>query len=181
MKEVQFTEIITEDLEIIRNWRNSKEVSQFMYTDQYINKEDQLSWFSKISKETDCKYWLIKYNNIKIGLINITDIDLKLRTCSWAFYIGDAAYRDLGIGVKAEFELIEMVFFKLDLDVLFCEVVSTNFNVLNLHKKFGFRELSFNKNYFVKNNISFDVVKLSLKKIDWIEIRDKLNTIIYKQ
>jgi UDP-4-amino-4,6-dideoxy-N-acetyl-beta-L-altrosamine N-acetyltransferase len=180
MKEVEFVEINTNDLELIRNWRNSKEVSQFMYTDHYINTEDQLNWFSKISNKTDCKYWLIKYNNIKVGLINITDIDLNLRTCCWAFYIGDSAYRDLGIGVKAEFELIEMVFFKLNLQVLFCEVISTNLNVLNLHKKFGFKESSFNKNYFVKNNISYDVVKLSLNKIDWMKVRDKLNSIIYK-
>ena len=180
MKEIDFVKITHEDLEIIRNWRNSIEVSQFMYTDDYITRENQLKWFSKISNLQDSFYWLIKFKNFKIGLVSITDIDKINSSCNWAFYIGDEDYRNIGAGVKTEFLLIERVFNNFNLEILNCEVISTNFQVLNLHKKFGFKEVSYNKNHIKKNNVFYDVIKLTLYKKDWLHIKNKLSSIINK-
>ena len=38
-----------EHIELVREWRNSKEVSQYMYTENYISLEAQKEWFDFIS------------------------------------------------------------------------------------------------------------------------------------
>ena len=38
---VKFCKIKKENLEMIRNWRNSPEISKYMYTNDYITKDHQ--------------------------------------------------------------------------------------------------------------------------------------------
>jgi UDP-4-amino-4,6-dideoxy-N-acetyl-beta-L-altrosamine N-acetyltransferase len=179
MNVVSFEKVKFEDIELIRNWRNSKEVSQFMYTDCIISIEQQINWFYKISNSVNSKYWIIKFDNTKIGVVNITNIDFSEGSCSWAFYIGETRYRESGAGVQTEFNLIEKVFFELNLDIIYCEVISTNIQVINLHKRFGFK-LNLNEVSFItKNDTSVSIVKFVLYKNDWEIIRENLKKIIF--
>ena len=179
MQEIEFVNLTVEDLELVRKWRNSDFVSQYMYTKSYINELEQITWFSKIIKSKDSYYWLIKFGNLKVGVVNITSINLENNSCNWAYYIGELDYVGMGVGVKTEFQLIEKVFFDLNLNILNCEVISENLEVLSLHKKFGFKEISHLKSSF-KKDIEFNIVKLSLLKNDWILQREKLKKIIFK-
>ena len=45
--DVNLIPLIKEDIELVRSWRNLEEVSKFMYTDDYISKENQEKWGSK--------------------------------------------------------------------------------------------------------------------------------------
>lgn len=56
MNDLKFLKIKNDDLEIIREWRNSSEVSQYMYTDNEISSEQHKNWFKKIETETSSKY-----------------------------------------------------------------------------------------------------------------------------
>ena len=179
MKIVRFEKIKFEDIELIRNWRNSKEVAQYMYTDSKISKEEQVNWYSKIINSSNSKYWIIKYDKIQVGLVNLTNIDSFNGSCSWAFYIGETEFRESGAAVQTEFNLINKAFFELNLNTLNCEVISSNIRVLNLHKRFGFKIIS-NKEHFINiNGLSIAIVKLVLHKSDWDLIRDKLKKIIF--
>jgi UDP-4-amino-4,6-dideoxy-N-acetyl-beta-L-altrosamine N-acetyltransferase len=179
MKVVSFENVKFEDIELIRNWRNSKEVAQYMYTDGIISNEEQVNWFSKISNSSNSKYWIINFDDTKIGLVNITNIDFPKASCSWAFYIGETRYRESGAAVQTEFNLIEKAFFELNLKIINCEVISTNIQVLNLHKRFGFKMVLKKESFIIKNGISVSIVKFVLYKNDWELIRDNLKKIIF--
>jgi UDP-4-amino-4,6-dideoxy-N-acetyl-beta-L-altrosamine N-acetyltransferase len=179
MKVVSFEKVKFQDIELIRNWRNSKEVSQYMYTDGEISKEDQVNWYTKITNSNNSKYWIIKYDNIKIGLVNITNIDFSEGSCNWAFYIGETEYRESGAAVQTEFNIIEKAFVELNLNAINCEVISTNIHVLNLHRRFGFKIISNKQSYIIRNGFSVEIVKLVLYKNDWELIRSKIKKIIF--
>ena len=98
--DIKLVDIKEEDLEQIRNWRNSKEVSQYMYTSDVITSEQQKKWFEKIKSDSTQKYWLIEYNSVKLGLASIYNINNSFKHCSWAFYLGNTEVRGAGIGSK---------------------------------------------------------------------------------
>lgn len=167
MSNVNLREVEKKDIEQIRIWRNSKEVSQYMYTDNTISKQDQESWFNKISTEKSSIYWIIEYDEKPVGLASINNIDLNLSSCYWAFYLGDTSIRGAGIGAKVEFKVIEYVFEVLNLNKLRCEVFVHNDKVIRMHEKFGFRREAYYREHCIKNNVKLDAVGLALLKNDW--------------
>ncbi|GAK91041.1 hypothetical protein JCM19297_2486 [Nonlabens ulvanivorans] len=45
MKDIKLIPLTEDKLELVRAWRNSTEVSSYMYTESIITAEQQLNWF----------------------------------------------------------------------------------------------------------------------------------------
>ena len=116
--DIKLVEITKDDIDLIRNWRNSEEVSSYMYSEEKITKQQQEQWFNKIKKATNSKYWIITYNEKKLGLVSLTDINKTLNSCYWAFYLGDTSVRGAGIGAKVEYTILNYVFENHHLHIL---------------------------------------------------------------
>ena len=69
--DIELIPLQKEHLKLVRNWRNSKEVSQYMYTEEVITEEAQIQWYNLVSKSDKYKYWLISYNNKLLGVVNL--------------------------------------------------------------------------------------------------------------
>lgn len=168
-----------EDIELVRTWRNSPDVAKYMYTDQLITKEQQEKWYEQISEDQSKKYWIITYDNKKIGLVSLTGIDRNLNSCYWAFYLGDTSIRGAGIGSKVEYTILQYVFEELNLNKLRCEVFTSNVKVISMHEKFGFRREAYYRQHALKNGTYLDVVGLAMLKQDWKNIQEKMRAKIY--
>ncbi len=161
-------DLTLQDIELVREWRNSEEVSAYMYTSDVISIEQQLTWYKKISDDESCKYWIIQHNETSIGLASITGINYQLNSCYWAFYLGNSSIRGSGIGAKVELSVINYVFNTLNLNKLRCEVFSFNDKVIKMHEKFGFRREAYYRQHCFKNGEFLDVVGLALLKQEWL-------------
>lgn len=179
MNDVRLVKLVDDDLEMVRQWRNSKEVSQYMYTENIISASDQQNWFNKISQSTNSIYWIIEYSGKKIGLASVTGIDSALQSCYWAFYLGDSSIRGAGIGAKVEYLVLEYVFNELNLNKLRCEVFVNNDKVIKMHEKFGFRREAYYREHCIKDNLKLDVVGLAILKSEWLQIKEILKNKIY--
>lgn len=169
----------SEDLEQVRAWRNSEEVSSYMYSDEKISEEQQIKWFEKIKQSTNSKYWIIQYDEKNLGLVSITDINNNLKSCFWAFYLGDQSVRGAGIGGKVEYNILKYVFEELKLNKLRCEVFVFNDNVIKMHEKFGFRREAYYREHCFKNGKFQDVVGLAMLKSEWEVLKENLYKKIY--
>lgn len=172
MTDIELRDIQADDIEMIRNWRNSKEVSQYMYTEDFISPEQQKKWFEKISKESNSKYWIIEFDNKPLGLVSISEISKVYDSCFWAFYLGDSSVRGAGIGSKIEYNILKYVFEELGLNKLRCEVLTNNPSVIAMHEKFGFRREAFYREHVCKNGQYFDVVGLAMLKREWATLKE---------
>lgn len=179
MKDINLRKLALQDIEMVRNWRNSPEVSSYMYNETFITEEQQLNWYNKVSNDPSSFYWIIEYNSKSIGLVSITDINKTLNSCYWAFYLGDTTTRGGGIGAKVEYNILELVFFQLKLNKLRCEVFVSNQKVIKMHEKFGFRREAYYREHCMKNNEKLDVVGLAILKSEWEAIRGLLKEKIY--
>lgn len=181
MSDISLRLLESDDIELVRNWRNSPDVAPYMYNETHIGEEQQIKWFEKISNENSSVYWIIEFEGKKLGLASLTGIDKTLSSCYWAFYLGDLSVRGGGIGAKIEYNVLEYVFNELKLNKLRCEVFISNDKVIKMHEKFGFRREAYYREHCLKNNQKLDVVGLALLQTEWSLIKETMKNKIYGQ
>ena len=79
----------------------------------------------------------------------------------------------IGLGASVEFFAINYFFDIFKLKKLYCFVLKHNQEVVKLHKRFGFKEITFNdykKNIILAKRVS-DAIYLTLEKRDWKNIK----------
>lgn len=134
---IELKRIKLDNLDKIMLWRNSPEVSTYMYTSPKLTIEDQKKWFEKISHDDKASYWLIVVDGIDVGVLNLYDIDKINKRCFWAYYLGEISVRGKGVARHLECNIYDYVFFELGLNKLCCEVLEFNDTVVQIHIKFG--------------------------------------------
>lgn len=178
--DIELIPLAEEHLELVRAWRNSPEVSAYMYTDAQISAEQQKAWFEKQRTNAAVKHWVISYDNKLLGLASITDISGVFNSGSWAFYLGDTGVRGAGIGGKVEYKVLSYVFDELQLNKLKCEVFVFNEQVIKMHEKFGFRREAYFREHCLKNGKYIDVVGLAMLRSEWEVVKESNFKRIYK-
>ncbi|GAK99705.1 UDP-4-amino-4,6-dideoxy-N-acetyl-beta-L-altrosamine N-acetyltransferase [Nonlabens ulvanivorans] len=179
MKDIKLIPLTEDKLELVRTWRNSTEVSSYMYTESIITAEQQSKWFDSVRDDKSSQYWIIEFDGKDLGLASLTNIDNNLSSCYWAFYLGDTSVRGAGIGAKVEFKVLSHVFDELNLNKLRCEVFEFNNNVIKMHEKFGFRREAFYREHCFKNKDWQNVIGLAMLKKEWETTKELLKTRIY--
>ncbi len=178
--DITLNSLTEQDIELIRAWRNSPEVAQYMYTSEQITSAQQIAWFNRIQNDSSSQYWLIKYDNKKVGFASLTGINHTLSSCYWAFYLGDTSIRGGGLGAKIEFNVLQYVFSVLKLNKLRCEVMIFNDKVIAMHEKFGFRREAYYRQHVKKDGVWQDVVGLAILKQEWESCRESMQSRIYR-
>ncbi|GCD09007.1 UDP-4-amino-4,6-dideoxy-N-acetyl-beta-L-altrosamine N-acetyltransferase [Clostridium tagluense] len=168
---ITLVKIEKDDLATIANWRMMPEVTKYMYTDPILTLDTQLKWFESIQNDETVKYWIIKIDNTKIGVINLCDIDCKNKKCSWGYYIAETSFRGRGIARSLECNIYDYVFENLNLNKLCGEVFTFNEKVIEIHKKFGSEIEGILKEHIFKNGKKYDVVTMGITKGKWKSIK----------
>jgi len=162
------------DLEMIMNWRISPEVTQYMYTDPKLTFENQKKWYEEIKNDASEEYWIIEFDNCKIGILSLTDIDLINSRCNWAYYIADTSYRGKGLARTLELNVYNYVLIEMGLNKLCCEVFAFNEGVVKLHKRYGSEVEGILKKHICKNDNFFDIVVMAVLKDKWIQLSKEI-------
>lgn len=123
------------DLDLIYEWRNRPEVRAFMYSSAEIPREEHERWFASMLEDASKRWLVLDVDRRECAVIYFSGID-EDRSCSWGFYSGPCA--PAGVSLMIELAGLEYAFEKLLIRRLHCEVLSSNQQVINLHKKAGF-------------------------------------------
>jgi UDP-4-amino-4,6-dideoxy-N-acetyl-beta-L-altrosamine N-acetyltransferase len=160
-------DILPEDREMIRMWRNDPEVRKYMFTDHEIGAEEHRAWFDRMRQDTTCKYWIVTCDGEDAGLLYLYDIDQRNRHCYWGFYTSGPNVRGKGIGSFAEFTVMRIVFDEMQLQKLCGLVLVFNQVILNLHKKFGFVQEGLLRKHILKGGELMDVISIGMLREEW--------------
>ncbi len=172
---VNILDVDEEAIELVRNWRNSKKVSQYMFTNHHINKEEHQRWIEKLKTSDTGKAWVIKYDGKPIGLVQLSNIDYINKTTEWGFYIADDSVRGKGIGATSLYKLIEFIFDEMKFEKMRTMVLENNPVALELYKKFGFKKEGELEEKLERNEKQIDVLLMSLHKDEWENVKPNLN------
>ncbi len=137
-----FTELNSQEIELIFKWRNHPDISQFMKT-KYIDFEEHLRFLKKLHQDFSKKYFLVFQDEQIIGVIDFVNITTK--SCEFGLY----AKPDLkGIGQILIQEIKKYAFENLKIKELKACVFKQNKKALDLYLKNGFYIKNEDKNMF---------------------------------
>lgn len=134
---LKLSKIQEKDLELLRKWRMSEYITRYMLTDPNITVESQKKWYEQIIKRQDAYYWMIQYNDKRIGYMSLTNIDAKKKQCEAGHYIGETAYLRKGISKVVEANIYDFVFEQLNLEMLIFIMLKDNIAAQKLHLSLG--------------------------------------------
>ncbi|MBL4709588.1 MAG: GNAT family N-acetyltransferase [Flavobacteriales bacterium] len=134
---VQLSSLIEEELELVRQWRNSKFIKEQMLYKEYISSIQQLAWFQSLGR-TDL-YLMIESKSEKIGVINIKKIDWQNRSGEAGIFIGSEKHRNTMLPILAIFALMDTAFDRFNFNTLSAKVLRTNQATLNMNLELGYQ------------------------------------------
>ncbi len=126
-----------EDIEFVREKRNSEEVRRFMEFREEITSEMQQKWFDSINNFENF-YYLIEYKGAKIGLLNDKNMDWKARTSESGLFLWDESYINTIVPVLASLCLLDVGFYYLNWNMSFIKVLRDNPKAIEYVNNLGY-------------------------------------------
>jgi RimJ/RimL family protein N-acetyltransferase len=145
--------LTVDKIEMVRNWRNSSNVSMYMEYRETITTEMQLNWFNKINNNQNY-YFIAEYNNEEVGLINLKDVDCELGCAEGGIFIANESYLNSDVSFRMSLALTDFGFEYLDLKYIIAHILKDNIRAIKYNKTLGFelepnQELSNNQKYIL--------------------------------
>ena len=140
--ELALRQISHDDIEQIRQWRNSSEVSKHMEFRDYITPEMQESWYEKTCLK-GCLYFIIVWQGEPVGLINLKDIDKVAGSAESGIFFGCSAVLNGYIPYLSTICLFEFGFKHLFLKNIYASIMDDNKRAIRFNKSLGFTPTEF--------------------------------------
>lgn len=162
---ITLSQLTLEDIELVRYWRNSKEISSVMEYQKFITEEEQKKWFSSLQSLFDF-YFLINYKGVKVGLIHTSHINWKEKTADAGLFVWDKNYLGTHIPVLASLAMLQCFFENFGLVKYSAKVGRENSVAIRYNLALGFQLHEKSK------NSSFDFYVL--EKNNYLKASEKL-------
>lgn len=165
---ISFRQLVPLDAEMILGWRNSPEVANYMYRIDPISPEEHQIWMSYILSNPDSVYCrIIQEGTQPIGLMSLTSINHRQRSCEWGGYLAPAVEKGKGNGKVALSESLRIAFEELHLNRVTVEVLSSNLRALKLYESVGFVREGILRQRTWHGTEPKDAICLAILETDW--------------
>lgn len=125
------------DIELVRQWRNSAQINQFMEYREYITPEMQLEWFKSVDNFENF-YYIIEYHDKDIGLINSSKVEWDTVSSEGGIFLWDEHYYETFVPVWASLCLLETSYFILGAGKSVIKTLSDNERAKKLNTHLGY-------------------------------------------
>jgi UDP-4-amino-4,6-dideoxy-N-acetyl-beta-L-altrosamine N-acetyltransferase len=126
-----------EDIETVRQWRNSSQINQFMEFREQITPEMQLDWFRSVDNFENF-YYIIHYEGKDIGLINSSKIEWDTVSSEGGIFLWDEQYYETFVPVWASLCLLETSYFILNAGKSYIKTLNDNERAKKLNTHLGY-------------------------------------------
>ena len=133
---ISFKRLQLEDIELVRNWRNSKEIRKYMAYRDYITPEMQEKWFHSINNNNNL-YFIFEFKGEKIGLFNGKDIDWKKGTMETGIFIAVEKHTNTELPLLAVLSFGELGLRIFNM-TSYAHMLKTNKRAIRYNKLLGF-------------------------------------------
>lgn len=178
---VRIDRITVADKAILLKWRNSVEVSEWMYTNHVISDAEHSAWFDRMLRNEATVYWKIVMNGLPVGAVVLSELNASEGSCSWAIYLGDPSARGLGVAQAACLLSLNVAFDELGIDVVRCEAIAQNMRAIGLYEQIGFVSKADDSSRVRRGNDDLAIVKLELSQSSWRSRKESVQQILLKK
>lgn len=126
-----------EHIELVREKRNSPEISQYMEYQEFISSEMQEKWFNSLSSYGDF-YFVIINQGIPVGLIHTSDVHWEDKTANSGLFIWEQNLLGSHVPVMASLAMLDIFFEICGIESFYAKVLNTNKAALQYNSSLGF-------------------------------------------
>lgn len=134
--DIVFRRLKEEDIELVRKWRNSSDISRTMIYKEHITREMQKNWYKSIDNKFNL-YFIIEYKGGKVGLINGKNIDWEKKLMETGVFFWDRRVLKSHIPTKCLLIFAELGVKIFDITA-FAKIRKDNINARRFNKFLGF-------------------------------------------
>lgn len=127
-----------EDIELVRQWRNSDPVRLNMKYQDMITPEQQHQWFISVNNLQN-NYLLIHYQGVKIGLLNDKNVDWDSRSSESGIFLGRTEFYSTIVPYLVSVAGIETTFYFLGWKRQYAHIMRSNSNAINFNLCLGYQ------------------------------------------
>jgi hypothetical protein len=139
---VSLIRVQEKDIELIRYWRNQSDIVNFMEYKNYIFPDAQKKWFASIDNKLNY-YFIIEFENKKIGLINVKNYDRLAGFGEGGIFIWDKNYVGSFAAVFSSLCLLNFMLLKVNVcSKSRVRILSNNDRAIHYNKLLGYKLIS---------------------------------------
>ncbi len=109
---VKLIRLQEEEIELVRHWRNQSDIANYMEYRNYITEEAQKKWFKSVNNKYNY-YFIIHFENKKVGLINAKNYDPVTGFGEGGIFIWDNEYINSFAAPFSSLCLLNFMFLKV--------------------------------------------------------------------
>ena len=125
-------------IELVRIWRNSVHVRQWMFWQHPISCEQQKTWFATLPKKD--VYRVIEVDGMPVGMCNLKNV-IRNQCAEAGIFIGNPEYLNGLTAMRAMLMLYDMAFKDIMLKYIIARVLHNNDRAIKFNRAFGFRKI----------------------------------------
>jgi len=134
---VTLTRLAESDIELVRTFRNSPEIRDYMVYREYITEEMQRRWFASINNRNNF-YSVIHYEGQPIGLSHTKNVDWTTMTGEGGMLIWSKAHQNSNVPFLAALLGTDWMFNQLGMNAIIGRVLKTNRRAIRYDRALGY-------------------------------------------
>ncbi len=153
-----------EDIDLIVNWRNQKDVRDYFIYQETFTREGQIKWIEEQIKPGHVVQFIVCENdtNRPIGCTYLRDIDHTHKKAEYGVFIGETEMRGKGLGKEMLQLTVQYAFQTLGLHKVFARALADNQASIQCFLSGGFEKEAYLKEDVCINGKYRDVVLLAI-------------------
>lgn len=134
---ITLTRLKEQDIELIRTKRNSDDIISVMHAREIITPEMQEKWFNSINNIYN-NYFIIQYNNQKIGLINGKNSDYGKLQSEGGMFVWENKYWGTVIPAMCSVIMTDFTFLINGFEKNYIKILKSNKNSISYNTQLGY-------------------------------------------
>lgn len=134
---IELVRLSEEDIEMVRQKRNTPEIKRKMFFQKDISKEEQISWFTSVNNEKNY-YFIIKIEDRKVGLVHGKIQSFTEKIAEGGMFIWDKNSLGSHIPVIASICMADLTFLIMKMYKTLAEVRQDNTKAIAYNLAIGY-------------------------------------------
>lgn len=134
---VTLTRLAESDLELVRSWRNSPEIRNYMVYREYITEEMQRKWFASVNNRNNF-YSVIHYDGQAVGLSHTKNVDWTTMSGEGGMMIWSKAHQNSNVPFLAALLGTDWMFHELGMQRIIGRVLKSNKRAQRYDRALGY-------------------------------------------
>jgi UDP-4-amino-4,6-dideoxy-N-acetyl-beta-L-altrosamine N-acetyltransferase len=171
--QLQLRPVEDNDRWLLFDWRNQERILEVSTNSGLISRDTHAAWFENVLREDQPKTMICLFNSRPVGVIQIEKWDSTQKSGMWGCYLGESDTSPV-VGAALPYLALAHAFEDLSARKMQAVVLSSNRNMLQIHKRLGIREEGRFVKQILHGEIELDQVLFGVHKNEWLELSEKI-------